>query len=114
MKAIIELGRKNSIFAAVREQLSADAEADYRLSFESARTLFAELTPARIDLLDTLRRAGPCSVYALAKAAGRNYSNVHGDVTRLLDLGLIERAEDDSILVPFAEIDIRLPLALAA
>jgi predicted transcriptional regulator len=50
----------------------------------------------------------------LAKAAGRNYSNVHGDVTRLLDLGLIERAKDDSILVPFAEIDIRLPLALAA
>jgi predicted transcriptional regulator len=114
MKAIIELGRENSIFAAVREQLGADAEPDYRLSFESARTLFAELTPARIDLLDTLRRAGPCSIYALAKTAGRNYSNVHGDVTRLLNLGLIERAQDETVFVPFAEIDIRLPLALAA
>lgn len=114
MKAIIELGRKNSIFASVREQIESDAEADYRLSFESARTLFSELTPARIDLLDTLRRAGACSVYALAKTAGRNYSNVHGDVTRLLDLGLIERAQDDTVFVPFSEIDIRLPLALAA
>ena len=114
MKAIIELGRKNSIFTAVREQIESGAEADYRLSFESARSLFSELTPARIDLLDTLRGVGACSVYALAKTAGRNYSNVHGDVTRLLDLGLIERAQDDTIFVPFAEIDIRLPLAQAA
>lgn len=114
MKAIIELGKKNHIFAVAREQLAAGDEADFRLSFESARTLFAELTPARIDLLDTLRRAGACSVYALAKTAGRNYSNVHGDVARLLDLGLIERSDDDTVFVPFEEIDIRLPLALAA
>ena len=53
--------------------------------------LFSELTPARVDLLDTLRRVGPCSVYALAKAAERNDSNVHTDVTRLDEFGLIER-----------------------
>jgi predicted transcriptional regulator len=114
MKAIIEPGRKNSIFASVREQIESGAEADYRLSFESAHTLFSELAPARIDLLDTLRRAGACSVYALAKTAGRNYSNVHGDMTRVLDLGLIERAQDDTVFVPFAEFDIHLPLAMAA
>jgi hypothetical protein len=45
----------------------------------------------------------------LAKAAERNYSNVHGDVTRL-----IERADDETVLVPFEEIDNRFPLALAA
>ena len=60
---------------------------DFRLSFESARSLFAELTPARLDLLDTLRRVGPFSIYALAKAAERNYSNVHTDVSRLEELG---------------------------
>jgi hypothetical protein len=48
---------------------------DYHLGFESARVLFSELTPARIDLLDTLRRMGPSSMDALAKVAGRNYSN---------------------------------------
>ena len=114
MKAIIELGAKGNIFRQVRDQVASAQEPDYRLSFESARTLFSELTPARIDLIDTLRRVGPCSVYALAKAAGRNYSNVHTDVARLLDLGLVERAEDESVCVPFDEIDIRLPLALAA
>lgn len=114
MKAIIELGRKGKVFAIAREQLAAGAAADYRLSFESARMLFAELTPARIDLLDTLRRTGPCSVYALAKAAGRNYSNVHADIARLLELGLAERRADETVHVPFDEIDIRLPLADAA
>lgn len=84
------------------------------MSFESARSLFAELTPARLDLLDTLRRAGLSSVYALAKAAERNYSNVHTDVTRLEGLGLIERAKDGLVSVPFEAVEIRFPLAQLA
>jgi predicted transcriptional regulator len=84
------------------------------LSFESARTLFSELTPARVDLLGTLRRAGPCSVSALAKAAQRNYSNVHTDVTRLEELGLIERTKDGLVSVPYESVEIVLPLAQAA
>jgi predicted transcriptional regulator len=38
--------------------------------------MFTDLTPARLDLLETLRKSGPTSVYALAKVAERNYSNV--------------------------------------
>ena len=87
---------------------------DLGLSFESARSLFAELTPARLDLLGTLRRVGPCSVYALAKAAERNYSNVHTDVSRLEELGLIERSEDGEISVPFESVEILVPLAQVA
>ena len=117
MKAIIELGKKGSVFKAARAHAKAAAAGetpDYCLYFESARMLFAELTPARIDLLDVLRRCGPCSVYALAKTAERNYSNVHTDVARLIELGLIHRTDDDSVMVPFSEVDIRLPLAAAA
>lgn len=95
MKAIIELSYKGSIFGAVRQQLKAaqngDKSIDYHLGFESARALFSDLTPARIDLLDTLRGMGPSSIYALAKTANRNYSNIHTDVLRLLELGLIDR-----------------------
>jgi predicted transcriptional regulator len=84
------------------------------LSFESARTLFAELTPARLDLLETLRRVGPCSIYALARASDRNYSNVHTDVGRLEKLGLVERTESGTVSVPFDAVEIVLPLAHAA
>lgn len=62
MKAIIEVGGKGTVFKAAREQLVQKVRGrapDYRLSFESARTLFAELTPARLDLLNTLRGNGP-------------------------------------------------------
>ena len=89
MKAIIEVGSKGTVSKVAREQLAQKERSrppDYRLSFESARMLFAELTPARLDLLNTLRGMGPASVYALAKTAGRNYSNVHADVARLVEL----------------------------
>ena len=117
MKAIIEVARKGSVFKTAAKQLSGSRSGrtpDYRLSFESARSLFAELTPARLDLLDTLRRTGSCSVYALAKSAERNYSNVHTDVARLDELGLIERAEDGTVSVPYESVEILFPLAQVA
>jgi predicted transcriptional regulator len=117
MKAIIEVSRTGSVFGAAAEQIARTRQGetpDFRLSFESARSLFAELTPARLDLLDTLRRVGPCSIYALAKAAERNYSNVHADVARLEELGLIERSDKDAIFVPFDAVEILVPLAQVA
>jgi predicted transcriptional regulator len=117
MKAIIELGSKGSIFSAVAQQIEFAEQGlspDYHLSFESARSIFAELTPARFDLIDTLRKIGPSTVYALAKSADRNYSNVHTDVARLEELGLIDRAEDGKVLVMFEAIEIRFPLAQVA
>lgn len=114
MKAIIELGKRGSIFKLARQQLTSGTQADYHLSFESARTLFSELTPARFDLLETLRKTGPCSVYALAKTAARNYSNVHGDVAKLIELGLIAREEDETVSVPFDDIEVHFRLEKAA
>jgi predicted transcriptional regulator len=109
----------------VKQQIADAAQGqpiDYHLGFESARALFSDLTPARLDLLDTLRRMGGSSVYALAKMADglrpteghRNYSNVHTDVSRLLELGLIERSEEGLVSVPFDAIEIRFPLAQVA
>lgn len=117
MKAIVEVAPRNTVFQTAALQFAeatAGQTPDFRLSFESARTLFADLTAARLDLLDTLSRVGPCSVYLLAKSADRNYSNVHSDVARMEELGLIERTSDGSITVPFEEIEIRFPLRRAA
>lgn len=112
-----KVAKKGSIFAAAADQIAASRRGkapDYRLSFESTRSLFSELTPARLDLMDTLRRVGPCSVNALAKSAGRNYSNVHTDVTRLEELGLITPSDDGGVLVPFESVEILFPLARVA
>ncbi len=113
MKAIIEISARNSIFNAAMSDIAAGGNEDFHLSFESARQLFAEITPARLDLLDTLRKNGPCSIYALAKAATRNYSNVHADITRLIDLGLVEKTDNEMVFVPFDDVEVRFRLAHA-
>ena len=116
MKAIIEVSPKGSVFNTARAQIvdsKRGREPNYHLSFESARMMFSELTPARLDLLNTLHALGPCSVYALAKTAERNYSNVHTDISRLVELGMVER-NDDTIEVKFDAVEIHMDLAKAA
>lgn len=122
MKALIEIAPRGSVFANARAQLKAAEKApeqapgygaDYYLSFESARTLFSELTPSRIDLLEALRQCGPCSVYALAKTVARNYSNVHTDIGKLEEHGLVRRTPEDAVFVPFESVEIRLELSKA-
>lgn len=85
MKAIIEVARKGSALCMGRAQLAVARQGetpDFRLSFESAKSLFADLTSARRDVLGTKRKSRSCSVYALAQAEERNCSNVHTDESR--------------------------------
>jgi predicted transcriptional regulator len=49
------------------------------------------LSPARWALVENLGKAGPCSIYELARRLERDYKNVHTDVSRLIGLGLVER-----------------------
>jgi predicted transcriptional regulator len=63
--------------------------------------LLKTLSPARWSLLEALRAAGPLSIYQLARRLGRDYKNVHTDVTQLSALGLIERDDDNRVLVPW-------------
>lgn len=114
MKAIIEIARKGDVFDAALGDLAAGGNPDYILSFESARTLFFEVSPARLDLLESLRQVGPCSIRTLATATGRNYSNVHGDIDKLIELNLVERLPDGTVHVPFDAVEIHMALVRAA
>jgi predicted transcriptional regulator len=73
------------------------------LAFESWNTLVWVLTSKRMELLRYVRRHEVTSVRALAKALGRDYSNVHADVQALTEAGLLDasagglRADYDAI-----------------
>lgn len=73
------------------------------LAFESWDALARVLTIRRIELLRYVRRHQLGSVRALAKALGRDYSNVHADVQALTAAGLLDasgrglRADYDTI-----------------
>src|SRR3972149_4559992 len=70
------------------------------LTLESLPLLLRTLSPARFELLKALREAGPISIYQLAKRLGRDYKNVHTDVTQLMAFGLITKI-DNSVAVPW-------------
>lgn len=72
-----------------------------RLNFADLPLLLKSLSPARWQLLGTLRREGPMSVRALSKQLGRDYKNVHTDVAQLTALGLIERTGKSLVQVPW-------------
>jgi len=86
-------------------------DADYNLNFATPTQLFSELTPKRLELLYRLKQQGPLSVYRLAKTTGRNYSNVHGDIVRLLELELVEKDEKGRVFVPWDDVEIHASLS---
>ena len=61
------------------------------LTFADLPLLIKTLSPARWALLVNLKDQGECSIYELAKRVGRDYKNVHTDVTQLAAIGLIEK-----------------------
>jgi predicted transcriptional regulator len=117
MKAILAVAPPGSIFRAVQQQLAESADSkvpDFRLSFDSAKTLFANLTPARLELLDTLRRIGPCAPGALARAVANSDEDIQCELERLEFLGLVERGSAGNLTVPYEAVEIILPLAQVA
>ena len=80
------------------------------LSMKDLPLLLRTLSPARWSLLERLKAQGPLSIYELAKRLERDYKNVHTDVTRLAELGLIERRADGSVSVPWETVRAELDL----
>jgi len=84
---------------------NTDSGVEVHLNFEDLETLVSVLTPKRLELLRTLRKAGPLSVRALSKLLERDYKNVHVDTSELEAIDLIQRTEDDLIVAPWDVID---------
>ena len=80
------------------------------LSFEDLPLLLKTLTAGRWVLLGELRKEGAASIYELAKRLGRDYKNVHTDVSRLAEVGLIEKRADGGVAVAYDIVNARFEL----
>ena len=86
-----------------------------RISFGSIKDLFSAITEKRLELLRYVaERQGTLNTRQLAQALGRDYKNVHTDVSALEELGLIEKGEKGMLTVPYDEIVIHACLTEAA
>ncbi len=80
------------------------------LGFDTMAQLGEVFTPKRWELVASLKKSGPMSIYALAKSLGRHYRNVHQDVTAMMEWLVIEKDETGKVFVPWNEIAVLWPL----
>ena len=84
-----------------------------RISFETPELLWKVLTARRWELLKSLCGAGPISIREAARRVGRDVKTVHGDVTALLDAGVIDRTDSGAIEFPYEAVKVEFLLQAA-
>jgi predicted transcriptional regulator len=89
----------------------ADSEA--HISFATPELLWAVLTAKRWEILKILCGAGPISIRETSRRVGRDVKAVHGDVTALLEAGVLNRVPDGRVEFPYDTIKVEFMLEAA-
>lgn len=84
-----------------------------RISFATPELLWKVLSAKRWELLKALCGAGPISIREAARRVKRDVKAVHGDITALLNAGVLDRVEDGRILFPYDALKIEFLLQAA-
>ncbi len=84
-----------------------------RISFATPELLWRVLTERRWELLKVLCGAGPVSIREAARRAERDVKAVHGDVTALLNAGVLNKTEDGHIVFPYEAVKVEFLLQAA-
>lgn len=92
---------------------TAKPQKSARISFATPELLWRVLTEKRWELLKTLCGAGPVSIREAARRVERDVKAVHGDVTALLNAGVLNRVEDGRIVFPFEAVKVEFLLQAA-
>ena len=83
------------------------------ISFATPELLWTVLTAKRWEMLKVLCGAGPVSIREAARRVGRDVKAVHGDVTALLNAGVLDRTEDGRIVFPYEVVKVEFLLQAA-
>ena len=84
-----------------------------RISFESPELLFKMLSGKRWELLNAMTGAGPISIREAARRVERDVKAVHGDVTALINAGILSKTDDGMIVFPYDAIHVDFMLKAA-
>ena len=97
----------------VRAWASGKSQKNARISFETPELLWKVLTARRWELLKALCGVGPVSIREAARRVGRDVKTVHGDVTALLDAGVLDRTASGGIEFPYEAVKVEFLLQAA-
>jgi predicted transcriptional regulator len=95
---------QGAVETARRIDAGQESPARAELSFETADGLARCLTANTWRILETLRVIGPTSIRSLARILERDYRGVHSDVSKLLDVELLEKNGDGLLIAPWDRI----------
>ena len=84
-----------------------------RISFESPELMFKVLSGKRWELLNAMTGAGAMSIREASRRVERDVKAVHGDVTALLNAGLLSKTDDGMIIFPYDAIHVDFMLKAA-
>jgi predicted transcriptional regulator len=82
------------------------AQKTARISFATPELLWKVLSKKRWELLKVLCGAGPVSIREAARRVERDVKAVHGDVTALLNAGVLSKTEDGHIVFPYEAVKV--------
>jgi len=104
---------KETLDRAARAMKAGRAEQEARISFATPELLWEVLSAKRWGILKVLCGAGPVSIREAARRAERDVKAVHGDVTALLNAGVLSRTPDGRIEFPFDAVKVEFLLRAA-
>lgn len=105
----VDLGKSiERVKDAMRRHEAGEAVAESHISFESWDLMTRTLTGKRLEIRRHLHRTPEASIRSLAKALGRDYSNVHADVAALVQAGLVDDA--NGLRSDYDMIEVRMAL----
>lgn len=83
------------------------------ISFATPELLFKLLTTKRWEILRAMTGAGPLSIRETARRVERDVKAVHGDVTALLNAGILRKTGNGRIEFPFDAVKVDVLLKAA-
>lgn len=98
---------KDRLAAAFRDEPQGE-----RISFASVELLWKTLSPRRWAIVRTLTGQGPLAIREVARRLGRDVKGVHGDVSALIGVGLIDRTPH-GIVFPYDAVHVDFMLKAA-
>jgi predicted transcriptional regulator len=109
-----------TLSVASREDVNRRVRAGFKgtaqgahISFASVDLLWQVLTKKRWEILHALTGQAEMSIREVARLVGRDIKAVHGDVTALIQAGVIDRT-DRGVIFPYDAVHVDFMLTKAA
>lgn len=108
--SLADMGKR---FASAWNQATAGEQVhETHVTFLNVQTMLDTLSPRRLELLRYVRQHGAGNVRELAITLGRDYKNVHHDVSVLESAGLLVR-DGRKLAAPWDELQANVSLVAA-